>query len=74
MKNRRQVWIDENLYLDVQFLVQEMGYTIKGFIEQSIIQALKKEGKAPSRTTYVIQKGNSTIIKLPINYGECKDD
>lgn len=72
MTNRKQLWVNPDLYLDLVFFTREKGYTIKGFVENAIRQALIKEGVNPSHNTYIIKKGNTVTIHIPNNYGELK--
>lgn len=47
MRNRKQLWINDNLYTDVQYLAFKKGFTIKAFVEKAIWEALENEGIKP---------------------------
>ena len=74
MANRKQLWINSNLYLDLVFFIKQKGYTIKGFVENAIRQALIKEGVTPSQNTYIVKNGNTVTIHIPNNWGETNEN
>lgn len=65
MTDRKQLWINSNLYLDLVFFIKQKGYTIKGFVENAIREALVKEGVVPSQNTYIVKNGNTVTIHIP---------